>query len=271
MWHHEITVLRRLVPVALLFLSWPGFAGNPNTWTKLDTAIIVGKRWDVPLGYDPTAGRFIVLGGRSSYADYRKPRSYDVLTLAPKSNEWENTFPHGKEWGPKVGAATALRWKGESWGFRDIEGNVRPNWTIYGTFSLGQKYDYDPDTKAFYFYAGGSTFKYEPGNVAGLIFNRRRIPRRNSAARCCGVRWLTTDITSSSSCSAAAMSRANAATPAPGLTHPQRIPGPNSSSNYNRRSGPTRGWSLIRSTNRSSCSAGINLTNLWATPGTSMS
>jgi hypothetical protein len=137
--------------------------GAPNTWTKLDKASIVGKRWDVPLGYDPVAKRFIVLGGRSTYADYKKPRSYDVLTLDPGTNEWENAFPPGKDWGPKVGAGAAPAWKGEVWGFRDLEGNVRPNWTIYGTFSLGQKYDYDPDTRAFYFYAGGSTFKYEPG------------------------------------------------------------------------------------------------------------
>ena len=51
---------------------------------------------------------------------------------------------------------------GEVWGLRDLEGNVRPNWTVYGTFSLGQKYDYDPHTKCFYFYAGGRTFRYDP-------------------------------------------------------------------------------------------------------------
>ncbi len=160
---HKIAILRRLVLGALLFFSSPGYAAPPNTWTKLDAATVVGRRWDVPLGYDPVAGQFAILGGRSSYADYRKPRSYDVLNLDPKSSEWENSFPPGKDWGPKVGAATAPSWKGEAWGFRDLEGTVRPNWTIYGTFSLGQKYDYDPETKAFYFYAGGSTFKYEPG------------------------------------------------------------------------------------------------------------
>ena len=116
-------------------------AGAPNTWAKLDPAVIAGRRWDVPLGYDPVAKRFIVLGGRSGYADYRKPRSYDVLTLHPKEETWENDFPPLKNWGPKVGACTAPAWKGEVWSLRDLEGNVRPNWTIYGTFSLGQKYD----------------------------------------------------------------------------------------------------------------------------------
>lgn len=139
-----------------------GNNGVANTWTKLDRAALVGKRWDVPLGYSPEQKRFLILGGRSSYADYRKPRSYDVLTLHPEDKTWENVFPPGKDWGPNVGACTAPAWKGEGWGLRDLEGNVRPNWTVYGTFALGQKYDYDPDTKAFYFYAAGSTFKYEP-------------------------------------------------------------------------------------------------------------
>ena len=85
-----------------------------------------------------------------------------MLTLNRAEGEWENDFPPGKDWGPKVGACQAPVWKSEVFGFRDAEGNVRPNWTLYGTFSLGGKYDYDPDTKAFYFYLGGSTFKYDP-------------------------------------------------------------------------------------------------------------
>jgi hypothetical protein len=145
----------------MMSLSLVGGA-EANTWTKLEKATIVGRRWDVPLGYAPDLKRFVVLGGRSAYADYRKPRSYDVLTLDPATQTWLNEFPPMKEWGPKSGPAAAPAWKGEVWGFRDVEGNVRPNWTIYGTFSLGQKYDYDPDTRAFYFYAGGSTFKYDP-------------------------------------------------------------------------------------------------------------
>jgi len=137
-------------------------ADSPNIWKKLEKAEIVGRRWDVPLGYAPSLKRFIVLGGRSAFADYRKPRSYDVLSLRHDEGVWENDFPPGKDWGPKSGACMAPGWKGETFGFRDLDGNVRPNWTVYGTFSLGQKYDYDPDTKAFYFYAGGHTFKYDP-------------------------------------------------------------------------------------------------------------
>src|SRR5262249_31333542 len=75
---------------------------------------------------------------------------------------WRNEFPAGTDWGPEFGSATAPGWKDEVWGFRDTAGTTRPNWTVYGTFSLGQKYDYDPDAKAFTFSAGGSTFRYDP-------------------------------------------------------------------------------------------------------------
>jgi hypothetical protein len=137
----------------------------------------------VPLGYASGLKRFIILGGRSTFADYRKPRSYDVLTLHPQERMWENEFPPGKDWGPKVGAATAPAWKGEVWGFGDLDGNVRPNWTVYGTFSLGQKYDYDPDTKAFYFYAGGSTFKYAPEERRWTDLNPPTHPEKELGGR----------------------------------------------------------------------------------------
>ncbi|HEX3147481.1 MAG TPA: kelch repeat-containing protein [Gemmataceae bacterium] len=131
-----------------------------NTWVKTD-AVIEGQRWDVPVGYDPAAQRFLVLGGRTAWADYKKPRPYDVLSF-DASGRWRNELPNSVNWGPEFGPVTAPAWKSEYWGFTDVAGNTRPNWTIYGTFSLGQKYDYDPDTKAFYFYAGGSTFRYDP-------------------------------------------------------------------------------------------------------------
>ena len=68
-------------------------------------------------------------------------------------------------------------------GFKDVKATRGQIRTIYGTLSLGQKYDYDPDTKAFYFYAGGSTFKYEPAERQWTDATRR-IRRKNSAARC---------------------------------------------------------------------------------------
>src|SRR5205823_3014538 len=104
---------------------------------------------------------FLVLGGRVSFADARKPRSYDVLSLTA-DGEWDNDLPTGADWGKKAGPFAVPAWKDERWGFADASGNVRPNWSVYGTYSLGQKYDYDPDTQAFYFYAGGSTFRYDP-------------------------------------------------------------------------------------------------------------
>lgn len=134
----------------------------PNTWHKLEQAIIDGRRWDVPVGYAPELQRFMVLGGRITFADAKKPRSYDQLALEPKEGRWQNWFPKGKDWGPSFGPCQPPGWKNELWQFQDIEGNIRPNWSVYGTFSLGQKYDYDPDTRTFLFYASGRTFRYDP-------------------------------------------------------------------------------------------------------------
>lgn len=151
--------------LAGLFLATAASAAEPaNTWTRTE-AVIEGRRWDVPLGYDPVAKRFLVLGGRTSWGDYQKPRPYDVLSFDP-AGRWRNELPAGTDWGPETGPVTAPAWKDERWGFTDAAGTTRPNWTVYGTFSLGQKYGYDPDTKAFYFYAGGSTFRYDPARRA---------------------------------------------------------------------------------------------------------
>lgn len=136
--------------------------GDANVWHKLDGATIEGRRFETPLGYAPNLQRFLVLGGRTTWGDYKKPRPYDQLALDLKAEQWENWLPSGKEWGPKSGAVAAPAWKDEYWHFQDVEGNVRPNWTIYGTFSLGHAYDYDPDTKTFLFYANGATFRYAP-------------------------------------------------------------------------------------------------------------
>ncbi|MGE3803212.1 MAG: kelch repeat-containing protein [Gemmataceae bacterium] len=157
--------MRRLPLTLIVFLlAWDSPAAEPaaNVFARLEQAPIVGRRWDIPLGYAADLDRFLVLGGRSSFADYRKPRSYDVLALERGAGRWENWFPKDKNWGPKFGPCMAPPWKNEVWMFQDSEGNVRPNWTVYGTFSLGQKYDYAPDSKAFYFFAKGKTFRYDP-------------------------------------------------------------------------------------------------------------
>ena len=43
-------LLGLLVPLWVASVS----AGEPNAWTKLDKANIVGRRWDVPIGYAGT-------------------------------------------------------------------------------------------------------------------------------------------------------------------------------------------------------------------------
>jgi hypothetical protein len=163
--------------VALL-LPVPLSAAEPNTWVEVEAGTIDGRRWDVPLGYSPELKRFLVLGGRTDLANYKKPRPYDVLAITPaRDAKWRNELPEfGAKWGAETGAVTAPGWKGEVWGFTDAEGNTRPNWNVYGTFSLGGKYDYDPDTRAFYFLAGNSTFKYDPKARQWTDLRRRAGP-----------------------------------------------------------------------------------------------
>ncbi len=170
--------MSRTLSLLLLLPGALASAAETNTWIKLDRAVIAGRRWDVPLGYDTDGKRFLVLGGRSSWADYKKPRSYDVLALDEKDGVWENVFPRGKDWGPRSGTCQAPAWKDERWSFLDSAGNVRPNWTVYGTFSLGQKYDYDPDTRVFWFHAGGHTFRYDPAKREWADLNPASHPEK---------------------------------------------------------------------------------------------
>ena len=164
--------------IASLLFAASVHAAEPNVWRQLDTAIVEGRRYETPLGYAPELKRFLILGGRTSWAEYKKPRSYDVLALDRTENKWENHYPAGKDWGPKYGLAAAPAWKDEHWQFKDAEGNVRPNWTVYGTFSLGHAYDYDPDTKSFLFYANGRTFRYDPAARSWTDLNPANDPQK---------------------------------------------------------------------------------------------
>ena len=156
----------RTLACVLLLLCITSSHAQTNTWQLLDAAKIEGRRSETPLGYSPHLKKFLVLGGRTNYGEYKKPRSFDQLALDPNANEktgqWENWFPLMADWGPQFGACTAPGWKGEKWEFTDAAGGTRPNWMVYGTFSLGHAYDYDPDTKTFLFFAKGKTFRYDP-------------------------------------------------------------------------------------------------------------
>ncbi|MFO0825274.1 MAG: hypothetical protein U0792_19495 [Gemmataceae bacterium] len=155
--------MRTALLSSLLLFATTASAAEPNVWVKHDQAQIVGRRWDVPVGYSPELKRFLVLGGRTSWADAKKPRSYDVLSLDVAAGKFRNELPsEGKDWGPEFGPVTAPGWKSESWGFTDASGNTRPNWSIYGTFSLGGLHGYDSHRNEFYFHAGNSTFSYSP-------------------------------------------------------------------------------------------------------------
>lgn len=153
------------VTCVLLFVAG-SYAAEPagNQWRMLDKAALAGQRTDIPVAFVPPLGRFMVLGGRTHFREYREEgRPYDQLALDLAQGRWENWFPSGKDsWGPKFGNVQAPPWKDELFHFQDAEGNTRPNWTVYGTFSLGQAYDYDPLGKRFIFYARSTTFSYDP-------------------------------------------------------------------------------------------------------------
>lgn len=170
-------MLRSLLALFALVTSVPLLAAEPgaNTWVKVEGGAIEGRRWDVPLAYSPDLKRFLVLGGRTDSARYKQDRPYDVLSIsAEKGAKWRNELPDfGAKWGSEFGPVKAPAWGNEVWGFRDADGNTRPNWNVYGTFSLGGKFDYDPDTKAFYFNAGTSTFRYDAQTREWLDVRRR--------------------------------------------------------------------------------------------------
>ena len=131
---------------------------HANDWERLPRADVAGQRGEPPLVWSSAIKRFVVAGGRTHWGNYPKPRPYDVLEL--DGGEWHNAFPPGKDWGPAVGLAKAPGWKSERWGFTDAAGNTRPNWTIYGSYSLGTCYASDGERILFYF--AGSTFAYDP-------------------------------------------------------------------------------------------------------------
>ncbi len=153
-------------------------AQETNVWQQLPEAKIEGRRYETPLGYSPDLQKFFVLGGRTSWGEYKKPRSFDQLALDRGSGQWENWFPADTDCGPKLGVCSAAPWKSEKWEFKDSAGNTRPNWTIYGTFSLGHAYDYDPDTKTFLFFAHGKTFRYDPAARTWADLNPETDPER---------------------------------------------------------------------------------------------
>jgi hypothetical protein len=162
-----MSVYHALLAVALalaLHAASPAEEQRANRWIKLPHAEVVGQRTDIPLAFAPGIDRFFVLGGRTHYREYREEaRSYDQLALDLEQGQWENWFPAGQTaWGPRFGAAQAPPWNDELWHFQDAAGNVRPNWTVYGTFSLGRAHAYDPVGQRFIFYAGGTTFSYDP-------------------------------------------------------------------------------------------------------------
>src|SRR5262249_27831889 len=109
-----MTVTRFSLPLAaLLLLSGSAHAElTGNVWYRVEHGDIPGQRWDIPLGYAPGEKGFLILGGRTSWGEYRKgPRPYDQLAIDGLQGRWENWFPKGKDWGPRFGLCNAPSWK----------------------------------------------------------------------------------------------------------------------------------------------------------------
>src|SRR5437899_279977 len=103
--------MRYLLSLSAVVAFVPAPLAQTNSWTHLEQAVVHGRRWDVPLSWCPELKQFIILGVRITYADARKPRSYDVLHLDEQAGQWENAFPAAKDWGPKFGACQPPPWK----------------------------------------------------------------------------------------------------------------------------------------------------------------
>jgi len=137
------------------------WAEEPNRWVRLEKAQ-VGPRSDPALVYDGAAKRFLLLGGGISWRKHTKPRPYDDLALDLSAGLWENLYPPGKKWGPRVGLCNPPPFKNERWGFGDREGNLRPNVATYRGVYYYNQHAYSPDHKRVFFFARGSTFSYDP-------------------------------------------------------------------------------------------------------------
>jgi hypothetical protein len=137
-------------------------AAAVNQWAKLDKARI-GPRSDPALVYDPTAKRFLVLGGGIEIRNYNQnPHPYDDLAFDESAGQWENLYPSGKNWGPKFGDAAPPGFKNEVFAMVDKEGNIRPNLCTYRGVWYYNQYAYDSASKRVWFYARGHTFSYDP-------------------------------------------------------------------------------------------------------------
>ncbi len=163
---HRLTTLTAVLTASIspigdhvLFAQEKG--AQPAAWIKHDKAVM-GPTRPVAFVYAPSLQRWMSLGYMVPFIQ-RKPATYDELAFDLAAGQWENWYPKGKEWGPKVGDCKPPIWKGQQSRFKDVEGNVRPNWpSWYWLFGAGKNYTWDPDGKRFLFCIGGSTFTYDP-------------------------------------------------------------------------------------------------------------
>ena len=184
-----------VVAVLLAVLFAIAAEPSPNTWVKLDKATIEGRRRDAPLSYEPNLKRFLVLGGRTSYAEYKKPRSYDELALDGKRAMGE-LVPAGKDWGPHSARASRRPGRTKSWLPGRRRATSGPTGPSTAPFPSARSTTTTPTPRALSSTpAAGPSATIRPSG-SGPTWRRRPTPRRNWAASSSGARCATTGTTS---------------------------------------------------------------------------
>ncbi len=132
-----------------------------NQWLRQDNAMI-GPDAPIAIVWSPEVKRFMSLGWISGQYDRRAPYTYDELAFDPESGQWENWLPEGKNWGPRFGLCKTPGWKGRDF-FKDVEGNVRPNWPdFYWLVGAAKNWTHISKNGICLFYINGHTFSYDP-------------------------------------------------------------------------------------------------------------
>lgn len=130
----------------------------PNEWQQ----VVQGEedpRVSPALVWSAARGRFLLISGMISH-QHQGPFRYDILSLNPETNVWENELPpYGQDWGKTVGPVEPAEFKTPYFAIEDAAGNVRPWRRQAKTWYLGQVTPWDDQ---FYTLMCGHTLRYDP-------------------------------------------------------------------------------------------------------------
>jgi hypothetical protein len=145
------------------FAATNGKGGLPlNKWVEVEASSGAGARQQAAVVWLPKRGKYLVICGQYRPANKAR-RPYEIVTFDPKTRQWENQFPAGKEgaWGPKQGNAKApghVRCNGKSTQcimLKDARGNAR----LPAKTALSNYFAFDPEAERLYVCLAGHQFK----------------------------------------------------------------------------------------------------------------